>query len=103
MKALHRVLLAVAGAALSGCSGIVTIPGYAATVLPAFLQQYSHGGSMSTLWYEGSDARYHYFRHSFKVSSAYRIRRSDLHWLNEFPKGSRKPVYCSPQFARMGN
>jgi len=103
VKALRGVLLAAAGAVLSGCSGIVTVPGYAATVRPAFLQQYSRGGSMSTLWYEGSDAHYHYFRHLFKVSSAYRIRRSDLQWPEEFPKGSRKPVYCSPQFVRMGN
>ena len=94
-------ILLVAAAASVGCSGIMWPPGYVETIKPSDLQKYSHGGSMSTLWYLGSDQNYHYFQHKYKVVSDYRIRRECFNWKQEFPRGSREPVFCSPEFARL--
>lgn len=94
------LLLPVLTVVPGGCSGIVSLPGVEATVKPEYLEAYSRGGSMSTLWYHGSDAGYHHFSHSFKATTRYRIRRQDLEWQGEFPTGSRQPVYCSKTFAR---
>jgi len=55
---------------------------------------------MSTLWYRGSDARYHHFSHLYLVSTKYRIKRSNLTWPREFPLDARDPVLASPFFAR---
>ncbi len=48
---------------------------------------------MSTLWYLGSDKKYHYFAHYVKVSTRYRVRREELHFPNEFPYKSQKSVF----------
>lgn len=101
MRGSLRILAPVLCAALGACSGVIAVPGYVQTVRPEYLRQYARGGSLSTLWYEGSDARFHYFSHSFKARSRYRIRRDALHWHHEFPRGSRSPVYCSPDFLRL--
>ena len=86
---------------LGGCSGIVSLPGPGPIVSPSYLRRYAHGGSMSTLWYLGSDERYHYFSHSYKTSTRYRVRRTDFQWEPEFPLGSRKPVFCSSEFQHL--
>lgn len=69
-------------------------------VTPAYLAEYSGGGSMSTLWYKGSDLKYHYFDHFVKVRTRYRIKRSDLSWPQEFPLGSRDPIYVSRELSK---
>lgn len=77
----------------SACSGL--IPGFSSEgkiVSPSYLAQYRGGGSMSTLWYRGSDAEYHYFAHYMKVSSLYRVPREELQVPGEFPYKSRKSV-----------
>ena len=64
---------------LGGCSGgfpALAPSGY--VVQPGDLRQFISGGSLSTLWYRGSDTRYHYFSHMVKVSTNYRVKRSDL-------------------------
>jgi hypothetical protein len=48
---------------------------------------------MSTLWYRGSDKKYHYFAHYVKVSTLYKVRREELHVPDEFPYRSRDPVF----------
>jgi len=88
---------------LAGCSGILpslSPRGY--VVEPEYLGGYTRGGSMSTLWYHGSDARYHYFSHLFKVTTNYRVERKKLHLdeKNEFAYGSKEPVFASPMVAR---
>jgi hypothetical protein len=62
-----------------GCSGGIPalVPrGY--IVEPSHLSQFTSGGSLSTLWYRGSDSRHHYFSHLWKVTTNYRVKRSDL-------------------------
>lgn len=61
-------------------------------VKPSHLSQYTSGGSLSTLWYRGSDSNYHYFSHLVKVSTNYRVKRENLTLSNEdeFKIGSQK-------------
>lgn len=59
-------------------------------VTPNYLARYEGGGSLSTLWYQGSDNRFHHFRHLHKMSRPYRIRRGDMPWPNEFSVGSQE-------------
>ena len=60
-------------------------------VEPSHLRQFTSGGSLSTLWYRGSDRHYHYFSHLVKVSTNYRVKRSDLtlNEADEFQLGTR--------------
>ena len=44
------------------------------------LSRYEGGGSLSTLWYYGSDGQYHYFRHLWKSSTPYRVRQDEFEW-----------------------
>ena len=92
--------LAVAGLFATSCSGILSLPGRGMIASPRHLAQYSRGGSMSTVWYHGSDSQFHHFSHLYKVSTRYRIRRSDLHWPDEFPLDSRPSVLASPYFSK---
>lgn len=85
----------IAATSLGGCSGglpAFTPGGY--VVQPTYLAQFTSGGSLSTLWYRGSDARYHYFSHFVKVSTGYRVKRSDLTLSadDEFQIGTQKSV-----------
>lgn len=83
---LPTVIVAGFGAALlGGCSSQK-----GRVVGPEYLARYEGGGSMSTLWYQGSDGRYHHFRHLHKTSTPYRVRRSDMPWPREFPMGSQE-------------
>ena len=62
-----------------GCSGGIPalVPrGY--IVEASHLSQFTSGGSLSTLWYLGTDSRYHYFSHLWKVTTHYRFKRSNL-------------------------
>jgi len=56
------------------------------------LQQFRHGGSMSTLWYRGSDKKYHHFAHFVKFSTLYRVPRQELDISDEFPLKSEDAV-----------
>ena len=73
-----------------GCSGLLPNPfeGGGKVVSVAYLAQYEGGGSLSTLWYRGSDDKYHYFVHYVKASTKYRILKSELDWENEFKLNS---------------
>ena len=87
----------------AGCSGglpALAPGGY--VVQPAYLGLFTSGGSLSTLWYRGSDSRYHYFSHLVKVSTNYRVKRSELMLEpdDEFSLGSKDPVFASPMVAR---
>lgn len=44
------------------------------------LSRFEGGGSLSTLWYYGSDGDYHYFRHLWKSSTPYRIHQDEFEW-----------------------
>lgn len=44
------------------------------------LARFEGGGSLSTLWYYGSDKDYHYFTHLWKSSTPYRIRHDEFSW-----------------------
>lgn len=70
----------------AGCSGLLPNPfdGGGKVVSVEYLSRYEGGGSLSALWYKGSDEQYHYFAHYVKVSTKYRIPREDLVWENEF-------------------
>lgn len=82
-----RLLSIAIAATLTGCSSFH--PREYSGIFPAFsprgyivepssLCQFTSGGSLSTLWYRGSDSRYHYFTHLFKARTHYRVKRSDL-------------------------
>lgn len=47
------------------------------------LSRFEGGGSLSTLWYYGSDGEYHYFRHLWKSSTPYRVKQGDFEWRPE--------------------
>lgn len=81
---------------LVGCSGVFPSLGAGPVVAPAELDQFTGGGSMSTLWYLGSDARYHHFSHLFKTTTRYRVKREDLDWQPEFPLDTEKSVLVGP-------
>ena len=68
---------------LTGC-----FAGNGRIVTVEYLSGYEGGDSLSTLWYKGTDEEFHYFTHFCKMSTPYRIRKSDLIWDNEFPRGS---------------
>lgn len=84
MDLIKRVSLSLVAATILlssfvGCSGGIPalVPrGY--IVEPSHLSQFISGGSLSTLWYRGSDSRYHYFSHLWKVTTNYRVKRSAL-------------------------
>ena len=70
----------------SGCSGLLPNPfeGGGKIVSVEYLSKYEGGGSLSTLWYRGSDNKYHYFTHYVKASTKYKVYGEDLKWDNEF-------------------
>jgi hypothetical protein len=78
---------------ISGCSGFMPSVSKGRVVSPHYLAQFRGGGSISTLWYRGSDREYHYFAHYVKVSTLYRVHRSELHIPDEFPYKSKDPVF----------
>ena len=74
-----------------GCSGFLpSLTDGGKTVSPEYLARYEGYGSLSTLWYRGSDDNYHYFAHFVKAKTHYKIRRERLVWENEYPLGSRQ-------------
>lgn len=88
------LLLILIGLLIAGCSGLLPSPTPAGRVVsPTYLAQFRGGGSLSTLWYRGSDQKYHYFAHYAKVSTFYRIRRQDLHIPDEFLFKSKNSVF----------
>jgi len=83
------------GIVLLGCGysgGFPSLSPKGYIVKPSHLSQYTSGGSLSTLWYRGSDSNYHYFSHLVKVSTNYRVKRENLTLSNEdeFKIGSQK-------------
>ncbi len=79
---------------LSGCSGFLPSTSFRGRVVtPSYLAQFRGGGSLSTLWYLGSDKKYHYFAHYVKVSTSYRVRREELRIPDEFRYKSKESVY----------
>ena len=93
MTMRNYILIVILIPLFLGCSGLfpsLSLKGKIVT--PEYLSTYEGGGSLSTLWYYGSDDKYHYFKHFVKTTTAYRIKRNDLIWKKEFPKGKEKPV-----------
>ena len=85
---------------LSSCSGLIPSP-FTSSTSPTELARLEGGGSLSTLWYQGSDSNYHYFVHLVKTSTRYRIPRNELHWEDELPAKSRsKAVLVTNQLSR---
>jgi hypothetical protein len=76
----------------AGCSGFIPSLSKGEVVRPSYLLQFCGGGSLSTLWYLGSDDSYHYFAHYVKSSTNYRVRRVDLKIPFEFPYKKREAV-----------
>lgn len=89
---------------LPGCSGVFPSLSPGGTIVePAVLGNYTSGGSLSTLWYHGSDSRYHYFSHLFKVSTKYRVKREQLELSPsvEFPVGLEKSIHAGPMIGKI--
>lgn len=93
MRKILRACWIALGLTLAACSGFLgSWPAEGRVVAPGEVAKYQGGGSMSTLWYYGSDADYHYFAHFVKTATRYRVRREDLQLPDEFPYQSRQPV-----------
>ena len=93
MKTHVLIIVAFVAILVSGCSGFRPSLGSGGRVVSAsYVAQFQGGGSMSTLWYHGSDDQYHYFSHYVMFSTKYRVRRSELKIPDEFPNRSKEPV-----------
>lgn len=77
----------------SGCSGFLPNVGAGPVVSSSEVAQFHGGGSLSTLWYLGSDKKYHYFEHYVKVGTRYRVRRDELQVPDEFPYKTKDAVF----------
>ena len=64
---------------------------------PKLLADYASGDSLSTVWYIGSDASYHYFDHFIMARDRYKISRTILSWPDEFKLGTHKPTLVRPK------
>ncbi len=102
MKERLVFLLQIAAATMARCSGFFLNRGYH-IVTPKYLSQFEGGGSLSTLWYCGSDEGYHYFLHFVKTKTKYRISRRDLNWKDEFVKGTKEPSLVEHELSRSMN
>jgi len=76
--------------ALSFLTQVACVSTKCRIVTPEYLAGFEGGGSLLTLWYEGSDDRYHYFNRLHKVTTRFRVLREDMNWENEFELGSRE-------------
>lgn len=93
---LSVLLVLICGGLVTGCSGVFPSLGAGPVVAPMELNQFTGGGSMSTLWYLGSDRRHHHFSHLFKTTTRYRVKREELDWQPEFPLHSEESVLVGP-------
>ena len=76
-ETMKLFLLPLVGLLLSMAS--CTSP-HGKVVSAEYLSRYEGGGSLSTLWYYGADEKYHYFRHSNKTNTPFRIRKDGFQW-----------------------
>ena len=86
-----RILALLAfSALLSGCySGFTIVQIGGGEVIEYEELRKKDSGSLSTVWYQGSDESYHHFVHFIKTSTKYRVKREEIEINNEFPKGKR--------------
>lgn len=75
MKIMHLAALAGLGSLVAGCAHP-----QGRVVSPEWLSGFEGGGSLSTLWYYGSDGRYHHFRHLWKTVTPYRVKQDGFEW-----------------------
>ena len=89
MKHLKVFIILTVATALSGCYSGFTIAQMGDGKLIAYeeLRKFD-SGSLSTVWYQGSDEEFHYFVHFIKTSTRYRVRKEEVEIVKEFPKGS---------------
>ncbi len=80
---------------LSGCASGFTViqPGKGKEIELSRLAQLQ-SGSLSTVWYDGSDAEFHYFTHFVKTMTKYKVRRNELNWPDEFPSSEGRSVFA---------
>jgi hypothetical protein len=92
---MKAILLLITLIALSGCaSGFSVIqPGEGKEIEPSRLAQLQ-SGSLSTVWYEGSDDEFHYFTHFVKTKTKYKVSRNELNWPDEFPSSEGRSVFA---------
>jgi hypothetical protein len=104
-RCAFALVVLVTALAIAGCSEfsgfLPSLPGLAPVVSPDYLAGYTHGGSMATLWYLGSDRKYHYFAYYVKTNTRFRVRRIELDWKPEFPLCRQDPIYVGPRLAHL--
>lgn len=103
MTCLHRhqhttkssigILLLLIAMLICGCSGLTPSISKGRIVSAQEIARFRGGDSLSTLWYLGSDDEYHHFAHFVKLSTRYRVARSELQLPNEFAYKSKNPVH----------
>lgn len=92
---MKEILLLMTLIALSGCAsgfGVVQL-GKGKEIEPNNLAQLQ-SGSLSTVWYDGSDNEFHYFTHFVKTKTKYKVRRDELNWPDEFPSSEGRSVFA---------
>ena len=102
-RCLSRLVLLAATVLSVGCSGgLPSLAPGGYVVSPAVVISHTGNDSLSTVWYHGSDSRFHHFSHLVKVSTKYRVRRAELSLDpdDEFTVGSQKPVFADPMLRR---
>jgi hypothetical protein len=93
MKKFFCLLAVLVALSTSGCSGFMPGASPGRVVSAQHVAQFRGSGSISTLWYLGSDERHHYFAHYVKVSTFYRVKRAELQIPGEFPYKSQDSVF----------
>jgi hypothetical protein len=92
LKIFARFIPVLTVLLLCDCSGIVPNFTKGRLVSTHYLAQFRGGGSLSTLWYLGSDEKYHHFAHFVKINTYYKVRRQELRVPQEFSYKSRDPL-----------
>ena len=98
--ALMLLLIICMASSFSGLLPAIFRCGY--TVSPDKVERLTGNGSMSTVWYLGSDRKHHYFSHLVKVTTDYRVRREEMILSDgdEFQLEQKKPVLADRIFER---
>ena len=67
------------------------------TISKTTLESMPIGGSLATIWYEGSDEKYHYLKHLFKMTKFYKIKKTTVSLGFEFPYKSQSAINVKRQ------
>lgn len=94
LLALILLLLTILVGCASGVNKISTGKGKLTT--PEELASLQ-SGSLSTVWYLGSDEAFHYFTHFIKIETRYKIPKEELNWPSEYSVALGKSEFAGDE------